>query len=269
VFAVAYVVMHDRGFTPRRVTAAAFPGEVARNARAGVRYGWAQRPLRLLMLASCVQGGFLMWAFYASQPYLLDLLGSDAIWVAGLVAAGVAMSTIAGNQLVNVVSSYCTLRTTLLLAAASVQVASAIVMGLAGSFWVALAAFLLVNGAFGVMSPVRQAYFHQLVPSEQRATVVSFDSMISNVGGIGGQVGLGALGEARAVSSAFLAGGIATAAALPLIARVRRLGGPADRFDGARAGTDSACAGQGLPAVSTLEPQPIGKPEVVAPPARA
>ena len=40
------------------------------------------------MLASLVQTGFLTWAFYASQPYLLDLLDSDAIWVAGLVAVG-------------------------------------------------------------------------------------------------------------------------------------------------------------------------------------
>jgi MFS family permease len=269
VFAIAYVVMHDRGFTPRRVTASAFPGEVARNARAGVQYGWAQRPLRLLMLVGVVQGGFLMWAFYASQPYLLELLGSDAIWVAGLVAAGVAMSTIAGNQLVNVLSSHCTLRTTLLLGAASVQVGTAIVVGLAGSFWVAVASFLLMNAAFGVMSPVRQAYFHQLVPSQQRATVVSFDSMLSNVGGTGGQVGLGALGEARSVGAAFVVGGVATAAALPLLARVRRIGGPADRIAGGRAGTDAACAGQGLPAVSTVEAQPLGERELASPPARA
>ena len=36
VFVVAYAVMHDVGFTPRRVTAGELPGEVARNARAGV-----------------------------------------------------------------------------------------------------------------------------------------------------------------------------------------------------------------------------------------
>ena len=68
-------------------------------------------------------------------------------------------------------------------------------------------------------SPVRQAYLHQLVPSEQRATVVSFDSMVSGAGGVGGQVGLGALGEARSVGSAFVVGGVATAGAIPLFAR--------------------------------------------------
>ena len=257
VFAVAFALMHDLGFTPRRVTASELPGEIAQNARAGVQFGWGQPSLRLLMLVSFLEGGFLMWGFYASQPYLLELLESDAVWVVGLVAAGVALATIAGNQVVDVVSRYCARRTTLLLAAGALQTASAIALGLAGSFWVALVALLTMMAGYGVMSPVRQAYIHQLVPSEKRATVVSFDSMISNLGGVGGQVGLGALGEARSIGAAFVAGGVATAFALPLLGRLRSIGGAADRIAGTRAGADSPCAGQGLPAVSTLDTKPV------------
>jgi MFS family permease len=253
VFVVAYLVMHDLGFTPRRVTRAELPAEVARNARAGVRFGWSQRPLRLLMLASLVQMGFFTWGFYASQPYLLDLLDSDAIWIAGLVAAGIALSTIVGNQLVRLLSPRCERRTTLLLGAAVVETCAAVALGLAGSFWVALPALLLVTASIGVTSPVRQAYLHQMVPSEQRATVVSFDSMVANTGGFGGQLGLGALGEARGIGTAFVAGGLATAAAIPLFARVRSLGGPADRIVGEQAGVESACAASGLPDVVAVE----------------
>ena len=36
-----------------------------------------------------------------------------------------------------------------------------------------------LTAASGVTSPVRQAYLHPVVPSQQRATVVLFDSMIS------------------------------------------------------------------------------------------
>ena len=253
VFAIAYAVMHDIGFTPRRVTVAELPAEVARNAREGVAYGWAQRPLRLLMLASFFQLGFLMWAFYASQPYLLDLLSSDAVWIAGLVTAGIALSTIAGNQLVDVLSRRCGRRTTLLLGAAAVETCAAIVLGLVSSFWAALPALLLITAATGVTSPVRQAYLHQVVPSEQRATVVSFDSMISNTGGIGGQIGLGALGESRSVGAAFVVGGIVTGCALPLLARVRAIGGSPDRIVGARAGVESPCAASGLPDIAAVE----------------
>jgi MFS family permease len=259
VFGIAYAVMHDVGFTPRRVTVAELPSAVARNARDGVAYGWAQRPLRLLMLASFFQLGFSMWAFYASQPYMLDLLGSDAVWIAGLVTAGIALSTIAGNQLVEVLSRRCGRRTTLLLGAATVETGAAVALGLVSSFWLALPALLLIMGASGVTSPVRQAYLHQVVPSDKRATVVSFDSMISNTGGVGGQVGLGALGESRSVGAAFVAGGIVTGLALPLLGRVRAIGGAPDRIVGTKAGVESPCAASGLPAVAAIETAPVQK----------
>ena len=257
VFGIAYAVMHDVGFTPRRVTVAELPSAVARNARDGVAYGWAQRPLRLLMLASFFQLGFSMWAFYASQPYMLDLLGSDAVWIAGLVTAGIALSTIAGNQLVEVLSRRCGRRTTLLLGAATVETGAAVALGLVSSFWLALPALLLIMGASGVTSPVRQAYLHQVVPSDKRATVVSFDSMISNTGGVGGQVGLGALGESRSVGAAFVAGGIVTGLALPLLGRIRAIGGAPDRIVGTKAGVESPCAASGLPAVAAIETAPV------------
>jgi hypothetical protein len=77
--------------------------------------------------------------------------------------------------------------------------------------------------------------------------------MVANAGGIGGQLGLGALGEARSVGTAFVVGGLATSAAIPLIARVRSIGGPADRIEGERAGVESPCAASGLPDVGAVE----------------
>jgi MFS family permease len=264
VFVIAWVVMHDLGFEPRAVAADELPGEIARNARAGVEYGWRQPNLRLLILASTVQMSFVMWAFYAAQPYLLDLLDSDAIWVSGFVAAGIAFATILGNQIVTFASRYCGKRTTLLLAAAGLQSAAAIVMGLTGSFWIAVAGVLLLSVSLGITGPVHSAYLHQVVPSEQRATVVSFDSMLASGGSIGGQVGLGALGEARSVGAAFVVGGAATAAAIPLLGRLRRLGGTPDSILGERGGAESACAGSGLPTISSVDTHVLEEPELAA-----
>jgi MFS family permease len=259
VFGIAYVAMHDVGFTPKRVTRSQLPAAMRENAHAGIAFGWSKRPIRLLMLASAIQTGFVFWAFYAWQPYLLDLLDRDAVWVAGLVAAAVAAATIAGNQVVDFATRFCGLRTTLILWALGVQTVAAVVLGLTSSFWVALAALLVNMGALGVDSPVRQAYLQVLIPSEQRATVTSFDSMVSGVGGTAGQLGLGALGEARSVSSAFVVGGVVTAAAIPLVARVRAIGGVADVIVGRKAGADSPCAGVGLPAVATVDAPTVGE----------
>jgi MFS family permease len=267
VFAIALVAMHDIGYTPRRVSARELPAVMAATARAGVTFGWAQRPIRLLMIVSAIETGFLFFAFYAWQPYLLELLGRDAVWVAGLVSAGIALATIAGNQVVQVASRYCGRRTTLMLAAAGAQTIAALVLGLTTSFWIALVGLLGVMAASGVMTPVRQAYIQQLIPSEQRATVTSFDSMVGGVGGTAGQLGLGWLGEARSVRAALFAGGLATVAVLPLVARVRGLRSGADQIEGRRAGTegDCGCAGAGLPSVATVDHKPTIEPEPIAP----
>ncbi|MBA2642595.1 MAG: hypothetical protein H0U82_06700 [Actinobacteria bacterium] len=98
------------------------------------------------------------------------------------------------------------------------------------------------------------------MPSERRATVVSFDSMVSGAGGTGYQLGLGALGEARSVASAFVVGGLATAGAIPLFARIRSIGGPADQIVGARAGVESSCP-HGLPTVATVEGRSVEQVE--------
>jgi hypothetical protein len=108
---------------------------------------------------------------------------------------------------------------------------------------------------------VRQAYLQYVIPSERRATVTSFDSMVSGVGGVGGQLGLGALGEARSVPAAFVAGGVAVAGAIPVLAAVRRIGGSADAIVGRKAGVEGSCAAAGLPTVSTVEAQPVGEPD--------
>ncbi len=88
--------------------------------------------------------------------------------------------------------------------------------------------------------------------------------MVSSAGGIGGQVGLGALGEARSIGSAFVVGGLATAAALPLLGRLRRLGGDPDVIVGDRGGVESPCAASGLPAVSAVETNPVDERELAA-----
>ena len=198
-FAVAWVAMHDRGFTPRALRLRAIPSEMRKVARESVEYGWLQRPVRLLMFAAFVQWGFMGWGFYAWQPYFLELLGRDAPWVAGAAASAIAGSMILGNAMVDRLSRYCARRTTLLLGAAAVQSAAAVIVGLTDHFWVALAGMVLLATALGVNMPVKQAYLHASVPSAQRASVVSFDSMFGNGGGIVGQVGLGWVSRVLAI----------------------------------------------------------------------
>ena len=168
VFIVAWLTMHDLGFTPRTLRWNVIPREMERVAAESVRYGWDQRPVRLLTFVSFLQFGFMSWGFYAWQPYFLELLGRDAVWVAGAAASAIAGAMILGNAIVDRPSRFCGRRTTLLLWAAGAQSAAAVAVGFTDDFWTALAAMVVLATAIGVTGPVKQAYLHASVPSAQR-----------------------------------------------------------------------------------------------------
>ena len=255
VFIIAYFTMHDIGFTPHVMKIAQLPAEMKKIARMSLAYGWQKRPVRLLIMASFVQSIFMAWGFYAWQPYFLELLGQNLPWVAGAIAALISVATIIGNSIVEWLTRYCGKRTTLLLWAAGVQTVAIVGVGLVDSFWMAVALYLVAMGTLGVWGPVRQAYIHQVTPSEQRATVVSFDSLVSSVGSVLGQTGLGRLAQAQGIAPGYVAGGLTTVLVLPVIVLLRRHNEPADLITGT-AGKRGACAAQGLPNVTSVDTTP-------------
>lgn len=252
VFGVAFFTMHDLGYETRALSLQSLPGEMRATFRASIEEGWARKPVRILMIAYFIQASFFTWAFYAWQPLFLEMIGQpDAIWIAGIVSAFVALAMIIGNGLVERLARYCTRRTTLLMWAAAVQSVAAILLGLSGSFWVSLVMLLIMMGAAGVSQPVAQAYLHGLIPSEERATIVSFNSMIGSIGSIFGQPALGRISLIRSIAAGYAVGGIFTLLALPVFYQLRRLENEVDPIVG-NAGTRSPSAAQGLPNVCSV-----------------
>ena len=255
LFVLSASLMHEIGFEPHRLRMREIPAEMRREAAVGVANGWRQPGLRLLMISASIRGVFFGWAFYAAQPYFLELLDRDAVWVVGLIMAGLSLATIVGNQIVDVLGKRCRRRSTLLIWASGVSTVAAVIIGVTSTFAVAVAGLLVVAGAMGVMMPVRQAYLHEVTDSEHRATVVSFDAMVSSVGGVGGQIGLGALADSRSFSAGYVVGGAFTVLALPFLFALRRLGGRADQMTGDPS-IEGSCA-SGLPRVAQIESHPV------------
>ncbi|MQB01623.1 MAG: MFS transporter [Actinobacteria bacterium] len=228
--AVGVRTMHDIGFTPRTLRVRGIVGEMRKVGRAGIRYGWRSPAVRLLVIESFVIWGFFSWAWYAWQPYFLELYGEDAIWLSGLIAALFALAGIAGNTLVGRLAIPGRRRTTILLGAAAVSTATMVATGAVRSFWVTVPLFLLGAVAGGVLGPVRQTYLHHSIPTSERATLVSFDSLVGSLGSVGGQAGLGYLSQERSIPAGFVIGGLTTILAIPIFARLRALDEPADRI---------------------------------------
>jgi MFS family permease len=100
------------------------------------------------------------------------------------------------------------------------------------------------------VSPIRQAYLNGMIPSRQRATILSFDSMINSTGGVWAQPVLGKAADAWGYASSYLLSAGIAALALPFLALSRRQNAPADSAGGAPPVPDQPVAAEPAPATA-------------------
>ena len=81
---------------------------------------------------------------------------------------------------------------------------------------------------FAASLPIRQAYINGLIPSAQRATILSFDSLMSSSGGVWTQPVLGRVADVSGYAPSYLIGAGISALALPFLALSRRQNADAD-----------------------------------------
>jgi MFS family permease len=104
-------------------------------------------------------------------------------------------------------------------------------MGLVESFVAVLGLVVVWGLLFSATMPIRQAYLNGLIPSRQRATILSFDSLMRSGGGVWAQPVLGRTADVGGYGASYLVGaGIAILAA-PVLALSRRQNAPADRVE--------------------------------------
>jgi predicted MFS family arabinose efflux permease len=219
--AVAFVWMKDLGFTPS--VGKGWVEEVRGVIRASLDNGWRKPPIRWLMLSAPFTMGVVGYAFYALQPYLLQLYGDKtAFGVAGLAAALVAGAQILGGLMVPMARRAFARRTHVLIVTTVVSVACLAAMGWTSSFWVALAAVGVWGMAFAASLPMRLAYLNGLIPSEQRATVLSFDNLMGSSGGVFAQPALGRVADVAGYPASYLVCAAVQLLALPFLGLARR-----------------------------------------------
>jgi MFS family permease len=201
-------------------------------ASASVEHGWRVPAVKWIMLSSVFTGGVGVYVFYALQPYLLELSGHpEAYGIAGLVAAIVAGAQIAGGLAAPWIRGLFHRRTSALLAA---EVAGTLTLALIGAFehfWVVLGLIVVWGLLSSAALPIRRAYLNGLIPSAQRATILSFDSLLGSSGGVAVQPALGRAADVWGYATSYVLGAAITACSLPFIALSRSRNEPADTVE--------------------------------------
>jgi len=229
-FAVAFFLMKDLGFTPSRGRR---PLPYMKSIlSASLKYGLGNPAVRWVMLAAPFTGGVGIYAFYAMQPYLLELYGDEqAYGVAGLAAAIVAGAQIVGGFVVPHLGRVFRRRTAVLATGVVAGALLLVLIALTPNFWVAVALLVLWGLIFAATLPVLQAYLNGLIPSEQRATVLSFESLMDSSGGVVLQPVLGKVADVWSYSVSYLVAAAFQIAAVPFMLLARRENPKSDVID--------------------------------------
>jgi len=238
-FAVAFFLMRDLGFTPKK--AEKVTTEVKKILKNSIDNGFKKPSVRWIMLAAPFTTGVSFYVFYALQPFLLQLYGdTKAYWIAGLVAALTACAQIAGGLTAAYIGKLFAKRTTALLTGVLLTGIVLILVYFSHNFFVVISLIFIWGLAFAALSPIRQTYLNGLIPSEQRATVLSFDSLMGSSGGIVVQPALGKAADAWSYSTSYLGAALFQLAALPFIYLAKRTRPESDPITNSRTNIEPA-----------------------------
>ena len=217
----AFIWMKDLGFKPDRSKGPLV--KIRRVVRESLDSGWRNPPVRWLMLASFFSGGVGIFAFYGLQPYLLELYGDPgAFGIAGLAAAIVAGAEMIAGLLVHRLRGLFARRTHALIVASLIGTGCLALLGLTSSFAVAIGLLVVWGLTFSIGEPIRQAYINGIIPSQQRATVLSFDSLMGSAGGVVSQPALGRVADVSGYPTAYVMSAGIQLAAIPFLLLARR-----------------------------------------------
>jgi MFS family permease len=90
---------------------------------------------------------------------------------------------------------------------------------------------------------MRQAFINGVIPSEQRATVLSFDSLMGSIGGVVAQPVLGRVADVSGYAASYLVSAAVSALAIPFVFLARREQAPSDPIDSRPLGTEQPQSG--------------------------
>lgn len=225
MFAVAFKVMRDIGFTP---AGTGRPLVAMRQvASASIDHGWRVPAVKWMMVETLFTGGVAIYGFYALQPHLLELYGDPhAYQIAGLSAAIVAGAQMLGGALASRIRGLFDHRVSALIAMAGVSVITIALVGSVHSFWAVIGLTVVWALLFSATMPIRQAYINDMIPSQQRATILSFDSLMNSAGGVWGQPVLGRAADAWGYAPSYVMSAGIAVLGLPFLALSRRRTAP-------------------------------------------
>lgn len=179
--------------------------------------------IALTMLGVAIAGLELLW-----QPRVSEILGGTSdTWVLGVLAASYFLATSLGSLVSPAIcrgfrDSYATVLLLARIGTAGALIALSFQQGIFGF----AALFILIYFITGIEDSPHSTLFNEQVPSQHRSTLISFKSLMLQLGGVAGSITLGWIANSYSIATAWeLAGIVLGASAIAYLVLARHLRG--------------------------------------------
>ena len=226
------LVMPETGFKPTRREDRSTWQNMAQTFRDGLgmvrRRPALGRILTIGLLYGLYSEGFdRLWTKQILDTMQLPLAGvvQPVVWFGLMRAAGLLLATGATEVVNRRVETDSHLNVAqALMAITALLIAGLYGFALAGSFWFAAAAYLVISVTRNVIAPLYMAWVNQRLDSSVRATVISMSSQVDAIGQIAGGPIVGVIGSLVSVRAALLTSATILAPVLALFRAAIRSG---------------------------------------------
>lgn len=194
--------------------------QMVRITKDGVTYGASHKVVLWLIISSVI-------ATFAFQPLnmywspRMNILAGDKIWLMGWVWAGASFAMMMGSFLVKQLLKKEKSYTWILMLTVLALGIPILLISTSNIFGVVLVGFVIYELGRGMQTPVQKAYLNRHIPSEQRATVLSFNSMMGRVGAALGLVILGFVAKNYSIQSSWFISGLLLFLLIPIYLKAR------------------------------------------------
>ncbi len=204
-FMLTSVMIHESIGPERRGSVSQGFKAVPKVLRDAVEFGIRDRHTRLLLTAMVAFGFALFSLELLWQPQLKGIIGSDSqSWIFGAVAAGYFAMASMGAALSGKVCDVFRGNLYLTLAVVAVGLSGSIaVLAVQNTVLGFVVLYFVVYLLIGVMGSPHAAAYNAGIPSEKRSTLMSFDSLVIQMGGVIGSVTLGFVSGLYSIEAAW------------------------------------------------------------------
>lgn len=211
--------LHPHG--PARTEISGLAIRIGRRVRTGVQRGFAKRSRVLLTLANALLFGAMAPYWLQWPQYVYDSFGAG-LWLVGWLFCFFGIGRLIGSEIIGRYPPMASSRSgvlTVLVAVASATLFAAGWMG--GRTDVVLVLLFGLNFCVGAIEPLSRSWFNEEIDAEDRATLLSFQTTFSTLGGAIGLLLSGWIADLYGIGTAWEASALIMAAIAPCYLALR------------------------------------------------